>query len=92
MLRVIAFHLGKKKSDPSFIGDEKVQDLRADEEPVIFEVCEVSGEVKGDNDPEKEEELQKEATINTKSDEVPEENLGDEDGDEDVDWEAFNKV
>lgn len=81
----------KKKSDPSFIGDEKVQDLRADEEPVIFEVCEVSGEVKGGNDPEKEEELQEEATINTKSDEVPEENLGDEDGDEDVDWEAFNK-
>lgn len=85
------FNLGKKRSDPNFIGDEKVQNPKADEEPTIYEVCEVSDEVKGDSEPEKEE-GQGEASRTTTGDDIPEETLVDQDGDEDVDWEAFNKV
>jgi hypothetical protein len=84
----IFFYEGKKKSDPNFIGDEKIEALKGNEEPVIFEVKEFAGDVKRESDEEKEE-----TTIITED--IPEESSnGDEDGnaDESVDWESFNKV
>lgn len=51
---------------------------------MIFEVCEVSSDMKED---------EVGATIITTGNEIPKEPLGDdEDEDDDVDWETFNKV
>ena len=51
---------------------------------MIFEVCEVSGDVKEDNEDE--------ATIITTGEEIPEDSSVADDDEEDIDWETFNKV
>ena len=80
------FHLGKKRSDPNFIGEEKTDALKdSSKEPVIFEVSEIPDDIKRESEEETEE-----STVIRAGDIPGETSNGDED--EDVDWEAFNKV
>lgn len=90
LIIVFIFHLGKKRSDPNFIGEEKTDALKdCSEEPVIFEVREIPDDIKRENEEETEE------STAIRAGDIPGETSNgdeDEDGDEDVDWEAFNKV